>query len=106
MNQKTINIFFYKKLLLIILIPFVISIKYLTKLNLDNEIFAIFIGKNKYQSILQSAIDNPSEVIINGNTQTTIGKSYLLTEPENEIIIKWSSPLTNCEGICLIKILN
>ena len=42
----------------------------------------------------------PDEIIVNGISQEEKGKiAYNLDQEENIVIIKWNTPLTNCENM-------
>ena len=108
--------YIYKKSFMILFIIYIINFPIclskqikIIHLSSDSEI-KLTIKGNGSQPILNintiELVDNyyisfndlPTEIIVNGKTQTTIGKYvYNLNEGNNYIILKWNYSITNCD---------
>ena len=79
-----------------------IKLYYFRRLNSNSEIIITTFGKN-IQNFLSDYFyfnNNPYEILINGNVQTSIINYALnLQNDENEITLKWNIPITYCDSM-------
>ena len=69
------------------------------KLDLNNEITMTIKGTGVQYIIGEDSEIIPSEIYVNGEKQNTTGKAVNLVEEENTIILKWDSPVTDCNSL-------
>ena len=98
-NKKFENIYL---IIIIIISSFYIYLSYENKyinreLDLNNEITMIINGTGEHYIVSNFMI--PSEIYINGEKQNYTGRTVNLVEEENIIILKWYSPITECDNL-------